>query len=124
MCRAGRYQFKRREVAPVDRKNPPLKNQGWGILKYVCPGSLTIHPLRITDIRLLLGGGEAVVADAANFGTRDGDLDVAVAGNLLFQLFVEAGFEFADLAAAKAGDMDVVAGAVSFVIVAVGAEVE
>ena len=39
-------------------------------------------------------------------------------------MFVETGFEFADFAAAEAGDMDVVAGAVRFVVVAVAAEVE
>jgi hypothetical protein len=43
---------------------------------------------------------------------------------LLFELFVEAGFEFADFAAAEAGDVDVVAGAVGFVVVTVAAKVE
>ena len=47
-----------------------------------------------------------------------------VAGDLLFELFVEAGFELADFTAAEAGDVDVVAGAVSFVVVAVAAEME
>ena len=47
-----------------------------------------------------------------------------VAGDLFFQLFVEAGFEFADFAAAEAGYVDVVAWAVGFVVVAVTAEVE
>jgi hypothetical protein len=78
--------------------------------------------------RLLAGGfffeGEAVVADAADLGAGDGDLHFEVAGDLFFQLFVEAGFEFADLAAAEAGDVDVVARAVCFVVVAVAAEVE
>jgi hypothetical protein len=78
--------------------------------------------------RLLAGGfffaGEAVVADAADFGAGDGDLHVEVAGDLFFELFVEAGFEFADFAAAEAGYVDVVAWAVGFVIVAVAAQVE
>jgi len=74
--------------------------------------------------RLFFFGGEAVVADAADFGAGDGDLDVAIAGNLLLELLVEARFEFADLAAAETGDMDVIAGAVSFVVVAVAAKVE
>ncbi len=78
--------------------------------------------------RSLVGGfffeGETVVADAADFGARDGDLHFEVAGDLLFELFVEAGFEFADFAAAEAGDVDVVARAVGFVVVAVAAEVE
>jgi hypothetical protein len=51
-------------------------------------------------------------------------LHVEVAGDLLFELFVEAGFEFADFATAETGDVDVVAGAVGFVVVAVAAEME
>jgi hypothetical protein len=51
-------------------------------------------------------------------------LHVEVAGDLFLELFVEAGFEFADFATAEAGNVDVVARAVSFVIVAVAAEVE
>jgi hypothetical protein len=39
-------------------------------------------------------------------------------------LFVKAGFEFANFAAAEAGYVDVVAGAVGFVVVAVAAEME
>jgi hypothetical protein len=77
---------------------------------------------------LVVGGfffmGEAVVADAADFGAGDGDLHVEVAGDLFLELFVEAGFEFADFAAAETGYVDVVARAVSFVIVAVPAEVK
>jgi hypothetical protein len=69
-------------------------------------------------------GGEAVVADAADFGARDGDPDVAVGGDLLLELLVEAGFKFADFAAAEAGDVDVIAGAVGFVVMAIAAEVE
>jgi len=68
--------------------------------------------------------GQAVVADAAYFGAGDRDLHFEIAGNLFFQLFVEAGFEFADLSATEAGDMDVVAGAVGFIVVAVAAEME
>ncbi len=73
---------------------------------------------------LLFRGGEAGVADAADFGAGDGDLHFEVAGNLFLELLVEAGFEFADFAAAETGDMNVVAGAVGFVVVAVAAEVE
>ena len=78
--------------------------------------------------RSLAGGfffeGEAVVADAAYFGAGDSYLHFEVAGDLFFELFVEAGFEFADLAAAEAGYVDMVARAVGFVVVAVAAEVE
>jgi hypothetical protein len=73
---------------------------------------------------LLFGGSEAVVADAAYFGAGDGDLHVEVAGDLFLELFVKTGFEFADLAATEAGDMDMVAWAVSFIIVAVAAKME
>jgi hypothetical protein len=79
-------------------------------------------------LKLLAGGiffaGEAVVADAADFGAGDGDLHVEVVGDLFFQLFVEAGFELADFAAAEAGNVDMVAGTVGFVVVAVAAEME
>ena len=68
--------------------------------------------------------GEAVVADAADFGAGDGDLHFEVAGDLFLQLFIEAGFEFANLAAAETSDVDVIAGAVGFVVVAVAAEME
>lgn len=78
--------------------------------------------------RLLAGGffleGEAVVANAAYFCAGDGDLHVEVAGDLFFQLFVEARFEFANFATAETGYVDVVAGPVGFVVVAVAAEVE
>jgi hypothetical protein len=73
---------------------------------------------------LLAVFGQAVVADAADFGARDGDLDAAVVRDLFFELFVEPGFEFAYLAAAQAGDMDVVAWAVRFVIVTIAAKVQ
>ena len=51
-------------------------------------------------------------------------MHVEVAGDLFFELLVEAGFEFADFAAAETGDVDVVARAVGFVVVAVTAEME
>jgi hypothetical protein len=68
--------------------------------------------------------GEAIIADAANFGAGNGDVDVTIAGNLLLELLVEMGFEFADLAATQTGDMDVVPRAMSFVIVPIAAEME
>jgi hypothetical protein len=69
-------------------------------------------------------GGEAVVADAADFGARDSDLHTEVAGDLILKLFVEARLEFANLATAEAGDVDVVARAVGFVVVAITAEMK
>jgi hypothetical protein len=67
---------------------------------------------------------EAIVADTADLGAGDGDADIAISGDLLFELFVEAGLKFADFATAQAGDVDVVSGAVGFVVVAVAAEVQ
>ena len=43
---------------------------------------------------------------------------------MLLELLVETGLEFADFATAEAGDMDVVAGTVGFVIVTIAAEME
>jgi len=51
-------------------------------------------------------------------------VDVTIAGNLLFELLVEARLEFTDLATAEAGDVDMVAGTVCFVVVTVAAEVQ
>ena len=47
-----------------------------------------------------------------------------VAGDLVLQLFVKIALKFPHLAAAQAGDVDVVARAVGFVIVTVAAQVE
>lgn len=47
-----------------------------------------------------------------------------VAGNLILQLFIKIAFEFADLAASQARDVDVVPRAVRFVIVPVSAKVQ
>jgi hypothetical protein len=74
--------------------------------------------------KLFLAGGQAVVADATYFGAGDRDLDVAIAGDLTFELLVETGFEFADLAAAETGDVDVIARAVGLVVMAIAAEVQ
>jgi len=54
----------------------------------------------VEPVRSFLGGGEAVVADAPDLRAGDRNLDLTVAGDLVLKLLVEAGFEFADLAAA------------------------
>ena len=72
----------------------------------------------------MLTGFAAVGAEAAYFGAGNRDFDAAVAGDLALQLFVEFAFEFADFAAADAGDVDVVARAMAFVEMAVAAEVQ
>ena len=72
----------------------------------------------------LLFGPEAIVADAAHFGAGDGDLDVAVAGNLILKLVVEMAFEFTDFAATEASNVDVVAWAVGLVVMAITPEME
>jgi hypothetical protein len=68
--------------------------------------------------------GEAIVANAAYFGAGDSDLDGAVLGDLLHEVLVEAGLEFADFATADAGDMNVVARTMGFVVVTITAKVE
>ena len=72
---------------------------------------------------LLFSGSEAIVADAADFGTRDGNLDAAITRDLILELLVKPGFEFANLAATKTGDMNVVARPVGFVVVAIPSKV-
>src|SRR5271170_2705458 len=72
----------------------------------------------------MLPGFAAVGAEAAYFGAGYGDFYAAVAGDLGFELLVEFAFEFADFAAADAGYVDVVAGAVGFVEMAIAAEVQ
>jgi hypothetical protein len=72
----------------------------------------------------LFFGGEAVVADATYFGAGDGDEELAVPGDLVFKLVVEVAFEFADLAAAQTGHVNVIARAMGFVIVAITAQMQ
>src|SRR6266852_4149207 len=69
----------------------------------------------------LLAAGVAVAAD---FGAGDGDLDAAVALDLVLELLEQAALELAHLATAQASDVDVVAGAVAFVVVLVAADVQ
>jgi hypothetical protein len=88
------------------------------------PGGAQKAKAGLSHSKLFLFGGQAVVADAADFGAGDGNLNVAVSGDLLFELLVEARFEFADLAATETGDMDMVAWAVGFVVMAIAAEME
>jgi hypothetical protein len=66
----------------------------------------------------------AVRAEAADFGPGDRNFEVAIERDLFLQLFVELALEFANLAAANAGDMDVVAGAMAFVEMAMSAEMQ
>ena len=68
--------------------------------------------------------GEAFVADATDFGAGDSDLHVEIAGDLFLELLVEPGFEFADLSATETSDVNVVAGTVGFVVVAIATEVK
>ncbi len=72
----------------------------------------------------MLTGFAAVGAEAAYFCAGNCDFDAAVAGDLGFELLVEFAFEFADLATADAGYVNVVAWAVALVEMAVAAEVQ
>ena len=66
----------------------------------------------------------AVRAEAPDFGPGDRNFKVAIERNLFLQLFIELALEFANLAAANAGDMDVVAGTMAFVEMAMSAEMQ
>jgi hypothetical protein len=72
----------------------------------------------------MLAGFAAVGAEAADFCAGYCDFDAAVAGDLGFQLLVEFAFEFAYFAAADAGHVNVVAGSVAFVEMAIAAEMQ
>jgi hypothetical protein len=81
-------------------------------------------PARRKLLSLFLFGGQAIVADAAYFGARNRNEQITIAGDLIFQLFVKMAFEFPDFTAAQAGDMNVVARAVGFVVMAIAAKVQ
>ncbi len=66
----------------------------------------------------------AILAKAADFRASDGDFDLEIAGNLRFQILVKLGFEFTDFSAAHACDVNVIARAVAFVIMAMAAQME
>lgn len=74
----------------------------------------------------MLGGFSvaAIFAEATDFGARDANFDVKIVGNLRFQILVKLRFKFTHFSATHAGDMDVVARAVAFVIVAMAAKME
>ena len=63
-------------------------------------------------------------AKPANFRTRHANFDSAVAGNLLLQVFVEFAFEFTDSSALNAGDVNVIARAVAFVVMTMPSKME
>jgi len=70
------------------------------------------------------GGGQTFVTNAADFGARNTDLNVAIARDLFFELLVEPGLEFADFATAETGNMDVIARAMGLIVVAITTEME
>ncbi len=72
----------------------------------------------------LFFGGQALGADAADFGAGNRDEQIAIASNLLLQLVVEMTLEFADFTTTQAGDMNVIARTVRLVIVAVAAKMQ
>src|SRR5439155_313747 len=86
------------------------------------PPPLPLHSPAGLNLPLELA--QALRAVAANFGARNRYLHVEVPRDLVFQLFVEAAFEFADLAAPQAGHVNVVPRTVRLVIVAVSAQVQ
>jgi hypothetical protein len=69
-------------------------------------------------------GGEAIVADAADFGAGNGDEEIAITSNLVLQLLVEMTLEFADFTTTQAGYVYVIARAVRLVIMAIAAKMK
>jgi len=61
---------------------------------------------------------------AADLRARNRDFDAAVLRDLALEFLVEPAFEFADFSAADAGNVDMVARAMTFVKVAVSAKME
>lgn len=66
----------------------------------------------------------AIFAEAADFGARDADFDVEIVGDLRFQILVKLRFKLADFSAANAGDVNVIARAVAFVVMAMTAQMQ
>ena len=66
----------------------------------------------------------AIHAEAAYFGSRYGDFNAAVVGNLALQFLVEFAFKLANFSASHTRHVDMVAWAVTFVEMAVAAQVE
>ncbi|HVB58481.1 MAG TPA: hypothetical protein VNE63_18925 [Candidatus Acidoferrales bacterium] len=66
----------------------------------------------------------ALGAKAAHFGARYGDGEIAVPRDLFLQFLVKLAFEFPHVAAANAGDVDVVARAMAFVEVPMSTKVQ
>ncbi len=66
----------------------------------------------------------AIATKPSHFGSRDGDLKIAVARNLPFQIFVEFTFKLTNPSAANTCHVDVVPRAVAFVEVAMAAQVK
>jgi hypothetical protein len=63
-------------------------------------------------------------AETADFGARNRDFEVAIEGNLLLQILIKLTFEFAYLAAANAGDMNMIARPMTLIKVSMTAEVK
>lgn len=63
-------------------------------------------------------------AKPANLRARHANFDSAIAGNLLLQVFVEFAFEFTHFSALNAGDVNVIARAVAFVVMTMASKME
>src|SRR5262249_24829109 len=68
--------------------------------------------------------GTAGFAVAADLGARDGDLDAAISLDLALELLEQPALEFAYPSAAQAGNVDMIARAMTFVVVLVPADVQ
>src|SRR6202011_3696414 len=92
-----------------------------GVLAVVCGSRLRRAFRGCREGRMGCQAGGTV---AAYFGPRDGYFHIEIAGDLLFELFVEAALKFADFAATQASHMNMVARAVTFVVVAIAAQMQ
>src|ERR1700722_11960565 len=92
-----------------------------GVLAVICGSRLRRGFGRCSEGRI---GGQARGTVTADFSAGDSYFHVEVASDLLFQLFVEAALKFADFAATQAGHMNMVARAVTLVVVAVSAQMQ
>jgi hypothetical protein len=74
-----------------------------------------------TDARTPLA---AIRAETSYFGSRYGDFDAAIVGNLALQFFVEFAFKLANLSTSHTRNMDMVARAMALVEMAIAAKVK
>lgn len=101
-------------ISPLGLENR-LRPGGFSGLQYEC---------RRWKLAGGVGFASAVGADSADFRAANGYFDAGVARDLALQVLVELAFHFANLAAADARHVDVVARSMALIEVAVAAQVK